>query len=137
MKTLSTLFIGILLTSCNISQYKGNNITRHHAPTLTQKIQGFWEANKVVYESGYVDKDPRRSFEFDLHGFFQVRYEYKDEFRIRTNLYEVDKNQIKLLNQETFEVYEIVEVEEITQDTFVIKSIYPENAKYTVHMIRS
>ncbi|MCB9225496.1 MAG: hypothetical protein R2780_01640 [Crocinitomicaceae bacterium] len=137
MKIHFLLPILFVLVACNVSQYRGNNIVTHKSSSLLDKIQGSWDAQKIEYASGYVDKDPRRSFEFDLHGFFEVRFFYQGEYRIKSNLYEVEDDQIKLINKNTNEIFEIVEVVEITNQTFTIQSIFPKESKYTVHMIRS
>lgn len=136
MKTTISIALACFLISCNLSQYKGNNIVRYQAPTLKQKIQGEWKADKVVYDFGLIDNDPKRSFVFDLHGFFKVSYFYKDQWRVKNNFYAVEKDQIHLINRETMEVYEIAEVIEVTRTTLVLSTISPKENKYTVHMIR-
>lgn len=136
MKTIFSIAFTCLLLSCKQSQYKGNNIVRYQPPSLKQKIQGNWNTQKVVYDFGLIDNDPKRQIEFDLHGFFEVKYFYKDEWRIKTNFYAVEDDQIHLINKETMKVYEIAEVTKVTSTTLVISTITPIDNKYTVHMTR-
>ncbi|MEX1003464.1 MAG: hypothetical protein WDZ35_15200 [Crocinitomicaceae bacterium] len=131
------LFIALCF-SISCTTVKNSSINPPPSPfsSLERKIQGFWEADKVEYAIGYTDNNPQRSFEFDKHGFFQVTFYYKSDYRIKANLFKVEDEQIKLINKNTHEVFEILKIKEITSSNLTLQTIYPKNNTYTVYLQR-
>jgi hypothetical protein len=136
-------FVLIILSSqifgaCSFKKLSGSQyITRPAKLTTKKKLIGEWRLDKVVYYDRFEETEQHRFFEFEQNNFFSVSFQESDTMRTKTNLFEVYKEKyIKLINMNTFQTYETMEIIQLSRDSIILKSIYPEDLSQAIFASR-
>jgi hypothetical protein len=138
MKFFGLIFLIMLfaLIGCQVKSVS-NPVRVKAIPESTKtKILGQWELSKVVYYGRFEDNEQKRSFEFESNNFFTVHTKNDGSTLSKTNLYSAEGNHIKLINMDSYEVFEIMEIDSLSTTEMVLKSIYPEDLRQTIYAYR-
>lgn len=135
---ITMVFIIPLFSSCSFKKLSDSQyITRPTKMTTKRKLLGEWSLDKVVYYDRFEETDQKRFFEFEQNNFFSVSFQESDSMVSKTNLFEVYKEKyIRLINMNTFNIYETMEIVKLDADSIVLKSVYPEDLNQTIFASR-